>query len=128
MFRHKSSPGSSRKDPVQEEIEQSDKTSIQAFSEVCVSSNKPVISSPVSHLWNNEDGVTPLVRPEDAKSTGIYVLSLHCFKESSYSALRLPVWDVAKEKLNVLMYSKQLPKKLGYLLFSYQKIIACCDF
>ena len=145
LFRHKSSPSSSRKDPVQEEMEQSDETSIQASSGDCVGSNKPVISSPVSHLWNSEDGVTPLVRPEDAKSTGIYVvvqiypwfkfscllflgmviygnnmimslkqktrkfepriklnhniyvLSLHFFKEASYSALRPPVWDVAKE-------------------------------
>ena len=38
-------------------------------------------------------------------------LSLHCFKEALHSILRPPVWDVAKEKLNVLMYSKQLPKK-----------------
>ena len=71
LFRHKSSPGSSRKYPVQEEVEQSDETSIQASSGDCVSSKKPVISSPVSHLWNSEDGVTPLVRPEDATSTGI---------------------------------------------------------
>ena len=33
--------------------------------------DKPVTSSPVSHLWNSEDGVTPLVRPEDAVSTGL---------------------------------------------------------
>ena len=33
--------------------------------------DKPVKSSPVSHLWNSEDGVTPLVRPEDAVSTGL---------------------------------------------------------
>ena len=33
--------------------------------------DKPVTSSPVSHLWNSEDGVTPLVRPEDAMSTGL---------------------------------------------------------
>ena len=33
--------------------------------------DKPVTSSPVSHLWNSEDGITPLVRPEDAVSTGL---------------------------------------------------------
>lgn len=33
--------------------------------------DKPVTSSPVSHLWSSEDGVTPLVRPEDAVSTGL---------------------------------------------------------
>ena len=71
MFRPESSPGSSRKDPVQEEMGQSVETSSEASSDDCVSSNKPVISSPVSHLWNSEDGVTPLVRPEDATSTGI---------------------------------------------------------
>ena len=71
MFRHESSPGSSRKNPVQEEIGQSVETSSEVSSGDCVSSNKPVIPSPVSHLWNSEDGVTPLVRPEDATSTGI---------------------------------------------------------
>ena len=71
LFRPKSTPGSSRKDPVQEEMRHSVETSSEASSDDCVSSNKVVISSPVSHLWNSEDGVTPLVRPEDATSTGI---------------------------------------------------------
>ena len=38
---------------------------------------KPVISSPVSHLWTSKDGVTPLVRPEEATSTGV----LHVLKD-----------------------------------------------
>ena len=36
--------------------------------------DKAAISSPVSHLWASEDGVTPLLRPEDAVSTGVFYL------------------------------------------------------
>ena len=68
LFIHKSSPGSSPKD---HEMGQSVETSSEASSDDCVGSNKPVISSPVSHLWNSKDGVTPLVRREEATSTGI---------------------------------------------------------
>lgn len=78
--RPKSSPGSSRKDPVQEEMGQSVETSSEASSDDCVSSNKPVISSPVSHLWNSEDGVTPLVRPEDATSTAALLSKMQVIK------------------------------------------------
>ena len=34
-------------------------------------SNKPAVSSPVAHLWTSEDGCRPLVRPEEATSTGM---------------------------------------------------------
>ena len=33
--------------------------------------NKPAVSSPVAHLWTSEDGCRPLVRPEEATSTGM---------------------------------------------------------
>lgn len=33
--------------------------------------SKPPASSPVTHLWTSEDGCRPLVRPEDATSTGM---------------------------------------------------------
>ena len=33
--------------------------------------SKPLASSPVTHLWTSEDGCRPLVRPEDATSTGM---------------------------------------------------------
>lgn len=42
--------------------------------------DKPVKSSPVSHLWNSEDGVTPLVRPEDAVSTAAILSKLQVVK------------------------------------------------
>ena len=32
---------------------------------------KPAVSSPVAHLWTSEDGCRPLVRPEEATSTGM---------------------------------------------------------
>lgn len=44
------------------------------------SSNKSVVSSPVSHLWTSEDGITPLVRPEDATSTAAVLSKLQVIK------------------------------------------------
>lgn len=39
--------------------------------------NIPNISSPVAHLWMSNDGCRPLVRPEDATSTGILFLQIY---------------------------------------------------
>ena len=60
--------------------------------------SKPLASSPVTHLWTSEDGCRPLVRPEDATSTGmshVYVV----FKVDS-----LESWDVSM--LNDTLYLK----------------------
>lgn len=57
---------------------------------------KPVISSPVSHLWTSEDGVTPLIRPEEATSTGV----LHVHKDCLMPGLCLN-YSYAKPEISV---------------------------
>lgn len=42
--------------------------------------DKAAISSPVSHLWASDDGVTPLLRPEDAVSTAAVLSKLQVIK------------------------------------------------
>ena len=49
---------------------------------------KPIISSPVAHLWTGKDGCRPLVRPEDATSTGM----LHVLKINKQSQNSLHGW------------------------------------
>jgi len=39
--------------------------------------NIPNISSPAAHLWTSKDGCRPLVRPEDATSTGMLQIYMH---------------------------------------------------
>lgn len=67
----------------QHESEQKVQTS-SATNDDCVSNdvedNKPVITSPVSHLWKSEDGITPIVRPEDAASTAAILSKLQVIK------------------------------------------------
>jgi len=75
LLRNKSVASMKKENKNQQEREQKPKTSNAENNDdkACDDEEvvKPVISTPVSHLWTSEDGVTPLVRPEEATSTGV---------------------------------------------------------
>ena len=85
LFRNKSVTSTETESANQQQKEPKEKPSSITSDEdrACVcddgddGSVKPVISSPVSHLWTSKDGITPLVRPEEATSTGV----LHVLKD-----------------------------------------------
>ena len=111
LFRNKDTSNSMKEN--QHESEQKVQTS-SATNDDCVSNDdedkKPVITSPVSHLWKSEDGITPIVRPEDATSTGIHKPPL---------PLCMGFFIFHWARLCYHFFSQQLPRATQGLCLSY---------
>ncbi|KAJ7340265.1 tRNA splicing endonuclease 54 [Desmophyllum pertusum] len=87
--RHKGAANVKTENKNQQENEQKEKTATTAAADDDNNDNnvseddedgKPIISSPVAHLWTSKDGCRPLVRPEDATSTAAVLSKLQVIK------------------------------------------------
>ena len=82
LFRrnHESDTQTDMANPERNEKQQETATSFECERSVGTDNGKggkPLVMSPVTHLWTSEDDCRPLLRPEDATSTGmshVYVL------------------------------------------------------